>query len=93
MALETDTDNVDTLRQMDGVINVWPASIVPKPQVEKSSHFSSNARHNYSIHQWTGVDRLHAKGIRGKGATVAIIDTGIDYTHKAVWIPVGLAVV
>lgn len=36
------------------------------------------------MHQWTGVDKLHAAGIRGKGATVAIIDTGIDYTHKAV---------
>ncbi|KAK7431544.1 hypothetical protein QQZ08_002035 [Neonectria magnoliae] len=83
MALETDTDNIDTLRQMDGVVNVWAASIVPKPQVAKTSHFPSNAGRNYSIHQWTGVDRLHAKGIRGNGATVAIIDTGIDYTHKA----------
>ncbi|KAH8706750.1 peptidase S8/S53 domain-containing protein [Ilyonectria robusta] len=84
MVLETDSENVDTLLQMDGVINAWPASIVKTPRVEKSvSPFSSNARHNYSMHQWTGVDRLHAKGIRGKGATVAIIDTGIDYTHEA----------
>ncbi|KAF7544235.1 hypothetical protein G7Z17_g10110 [Cylindrodendrum hubeiense] len=84
MVLETDSENIDTLLQMDGVINVWPAGIVRTPRVEKSpSPFSSNAKHNYSMHQWTGVDQLHAEGIRGKGATVAIIDTGIDYTHKA----------
>ncbi|KAH7157153.1 peptidase S8/S53 domain-containing protein [Dactylonectria macrodidyma] len=87
MVIETDSENVDTLLQMDGVINAWPASTVRTPRVEKqssfSSPFSSNIRQNYSIHQWTGVDRLHAKGIRGKGAKVAIIDTGIDYNHKA----------
>ena len=39
---------------------------------------------NYSMHQWTGVDVLHKQGIRGKGAVVAVVDTGIDYTHEAV---------
>lgn len=31
----------------------------------------------------TQVDKLHAKGITGKGIRVAIIDSGIDYKHPA----------
>jgi hypothetical protein len=84
MVLETDTDNLDTLRQMEGIVNVWQAHKVPMPEVHRSANGPSSAARNYSIHHWTGVDKLHAAGIRGKGSTVAIIDTGIDYKHKAV---------
>jgi hypothetical protein len=31
----------------------------------------------------TGVDRLHELGVYGAGVSVAVIDTGIDYTHPA----------
>lgn len=31
----------------------------------------------------TGVDRLHALGVKGKGVKIAIIDTGVDYNHPA----------
>jgi len=31
----------------------------------------------------TGVDKLHAAGIRGEGVVVAVADTGVDYTHPA----------
>ncbi len=34
-------------------------------------------------HRLTGVDRLHAEGYLGKGMTVGIIDSGVDYTHPA----------
>lgn len=84
MVVETDTDNMDTLLQMEGVVNVWQAHKVAMPKVEFSESGPSSSIRNYSIHHWTGVDKLHAAGIRGKGSTVAIIDTGIDYTHKAV---------
>ncbi|VTT72934.1 unnamed protein product [Fusarium fujikuroi] len=68
---------------MEGVVNVWQAHKVAMPKVEFSESGPSSSIRNYSIHHWTGVDKLHAAGIRGKGSTVAIIDTGIDYTHKA----------
>ena len=39
---------------------------------------------NYSIHAATGVDVLHAAGIKGKGAQIAAIDTGVQYTQPSV---------
>ncbi|CAM1503807.1 Fc.00g013980.m01.CDS01 [Cosmosporella sp. VM-42] len=83
VTIETETDNADTLLQMEGVVNVWQMRSFRKSWVSKTAGFAPTTKLNYSMHQWTGVDRLHAKGIRGKGATVAIVDTGIDYTHKA----------
>ncbi|RCI13997.1 hypothetical protein L249_7991 [Ophiocordyceps polyrhachis-furcata BCC 54312] len=29
------------------------------------------------------IDQLHKKGITGKGSKIAVIDTGVDYTHPA----------
>ncbi|APA15397.1 hypothetical protein SS1G_09060 [Sclerotinia sclerotiorum 1980 UF-70] len=30
-----------------------------------------------------GIDKLHAKGIKGKGIKIGIVDTGVDYRHPA----------
>jgi subtilisin family serine protease len=37
----------------------------------------------YPPHVMTQVDKLHAKGITGKGIHVGIVDSGIDYKHPA----------
>ncbi|OKL57920.1 hypothetical protein UA08_06644 [Talaromyces atroroseus] len=37
----------------------------------------------FSPHVMTGVDKLHDEGHFGTGIKVAIVDTGIDYTHPA----------
>ncbi|TQV90014.1 subtilisin [Cordyceps javanica] len=34
-------------------------------------------------HVLTQVDRLHTKGFRGSGITIAVVDTGVDYKHPA----------
>lgn len=89
VSIESEVDNVDSLLAMEGVANVWPMRSVPMAAPIGSGKVMGpeTKLSNYSVHQWTGVDKLHAKGIRGKGVTVAIIDTGIDYTHKAVGAP------
>lgn len=85
LVLETDSGNADSLRAMPGVANVWPMeSILMAPMPEQTPESLQKRTANYTAHRLTGVDRLHAEGIRGKGATVAIIDSGIDYTHRAV---------
>ena len=85
LSIETDSDNVDSLRDVPGVVNVWPMHSVPLATVaEKRSVSPESRKSNYTMHRTTGVQKLHAKGIRGKGATVAIIDTGVNYKHEAV---------
>jgi subtilisin family serine protease len=37
----------------------------------------------YAPHAMTGVDQLHNQGLIGEGVQVAIIDTGVDFTHPA----------
>lgn len=88
LVVETGIDNVDTLSKFRGVTNVWPMKTVPMTSaVQRVKAAAEPKYHNYSMHQWTGVDQLHAQGIRGKGATIAIIDTGVDYNHEAVGRP------
>lgn len=36
-----------------------------------------------AIHNMTGVNNVHAKGITGSDTVIAIIDSGVDYTHDA----------
>lgn len=54
------------------------------PTIQMTSFSDGAAASNYSVHAMTGVDKLHSAGILGKGAVVAIVDTGIEYTHPAV---------
>lgn len=42
----------------------------------------SSLQPKWDPHVATGVKRLHDKGIKGKGITVGIIDTGIDKSHE-----------
>ena len=54
------------------------------PSIGLTSYSKDATAMNYSIHGMTGVDKLHDAGILGKGATVAVVDTGVDYRHPAV---------
>lgn len=85
LSLETTAENADSLRSMPGVMNVWQMRSVPLNRPKRTKKVVPQAlKDGYTMHHWTGVDKLHAAGIRGQGVKVAVIDTGIDYTHEAV---------
>ncbi|KAI0593603.1 peptidase S8/S53 domain-containing protein [Biscogniauxia sp. FL1348] len=56
---------------------------VISPYAEGETYSNDAAAANYSVHDSTGVARLHELGIIGEGATVAIVDSGVQYTHPA----------
>lgn len=73
----THADNV-----VASVYKSAPVRILP---TEEGESFSDDAAaSNYSVHGMTGVETLHNAGILGAGAKVAIVDSGIQYTHPAV---------
>lgn len=79
------------------VRNIWPARItrrsvqedsqVPSAAISTAQHArtkrQSQSERYFSPHVMTQIDKLHAEGVTGKGFRVAIIDSGVDYTHPA----------
>jgi hypothetical protein len=77
--------------------NIWPVHITKRaiqdgPQDQHAatpsnpstrSRRQTQAERTFSPHVMTQVDKLHAEGVTGKGFRVAIVDSGIDYTHPA----------
>ncbi|KIJ56962.1 hypothetical protein M422DRAFT_40528 [Sphaerobolus stellatus SS14] len=81
-------ETVAQVQQIQGVKAIRPVIRIPGPKPVKSYVPSGPKDSNIGIpvdvqtsHVMTGVDKVHAQGITGKGIKIAIIDTGIDYTH------------
>ncbi|GJJ15891.1 hypothetical protein Clacol_010169 [Clathrus columnatus] len=78
--------NLADLAQIPGVKSIKPVAIVPRPKPVKIA-IPSGPRDpivppdSQSTHIMMGVDKLHARGIFGKGIKIGIIDTGTDYTN------------
>ncbi|KAF9010760.1 pyrolysin [Cyathus striatus] len=81
-------NDAETLLNTPGVKAIRPVRKFARPKPVKShvvtgTDDSTIPPDSESTHTLTGVDRLHAQGITGKGINIGIIDTGIDYTHPA----------
>ncbi|TPX09905.1 uncharacterized protein E0L32_008927 [Thyridium curvatum] len=84
LSLESDRENIDTLERFAQFVKAWPAARIQlDPHVPTQSFSDDAAAANYSVHKYTGVDKLHEDGIYGKGAVVAVVDTGTWYKHPA----------
>lgn len=85
LAIETDDDNIDTINEASEVAQAWAATLLHVPELESQSALAdlSDAA-NYTVHETTGVAKVHALGNYGQGVKIAIVDTGVDYTHEAV---------
>lgn len=78
-------DNSDSITEDHIVAAVFKSSPMQLlPAAEGESFSDDAAAQNYSVHGSTGVETLHQRGILGKGAVVAIVDSGVQYTHPAV---------
>ncbi|CAE6539208.1 unnamed protein product [Rhizoctonia solani] len=82
--------NADLIKLADasGVQSITPVYLHPAPkpvsqQVMKDAIDATAPKDVFSTHVMTGVDKLHAEGIFGKGVKIGIIDTGVDYNHPA----------
>jgi subtilisin family serine protease len=84
-SVESDVHNGETLQSLSVVSQTWQSKklflTAPAAQPQPPGGPASSGP---SVHSMTGVDKLHAAGIRGKGAKVGVVDTGVQYTHPAV---------
>lgn len=82
VAIEIDTSFVSDIKEMDGVESVVICDTYSKPQAEETtSSATTNATSVYATGIYDSSDYVEQYG--GKGMSVAILDTGLDYTHEA----------
>lgn len=86
-SLLSTTHNVDSLQALTPVFRSWQSKKIQlTAPISGAPTFgpAAGANANFSVHSMTGVDKLHEAGILGKGAQVAVVDTGVWYPHPAV---------
>ncbi|EUC63183.1 minor extracellular protease vpr protein [Rhizoctonia solani AG-3 Rhs1AP] len=78
-------DDLRKLAESSNVQSIFPvySHSLPDPIDPQIISDSYQLQDTQPSHTMTGVDKLHAEGIRGKGIKIGIIDSGIDYTHPA----------
>ncbi|KAI5863322.1 subtilisin-like protein [Durotheca rogersii] len=93
--LKTAEEEVGKLDSLRSVKQIWPNRVytLPKDEVVWTGRiggedFVKNVKRQlgndtFTPHVMTQVDKLQAKGFTGKGVKIAIIDSGVDYTHPA----------
>ncbi|KKA29675.1 hypothetical protein TD95_001363, partial [Thielaviopsis punctulata] len=72
------------IEKLEGVKKVWKNNLVTFNAPQIATKFADDAASPaYSQHNITGVQKLHDMGILGQGVKIAIVDTGVQYTHPA----------
>ena len=82
VAIDVKVSSLTAIKAMKGVSTVTVGSTYERPQ---TIQMSDGAQLNYSSIQKTGIydSSEYLDKANGSGMTVAILDTGLDYTHEA----------
>lgn len=84
VAIKLPASQVKKLLNSKVVKNVWENKQTQGIQPVTTSGNENTVGSVYTgkhPHALTGVDKLHERGLTGKGVKVAVIDSGIDYNH------------
>ncbi|KAG5973498.1 hypothetical protein E4U55_000494 [Claviceps digitariae] len=87
-------ERAEEIRSLPAVKNIWPIQSHTRSSRDlhplgnpdgklESRAAGGQAADHYAPHVMSQIDKLRAKGVTGKGIKVAIVDSGIDYTHPA----------
>jgi minor extracellular serine protease Vpr len=84
LALVAPLDTLDRIRELTNVAYVETQTSFERPVLNvdtAANEAAVKAAITKTSVQFIGADQAHARGIRGQGMKVGIIDTGVDYTH------------
>lgn len=84
LSIESKVENLDSLLNLGEISQAWPSTNIALAPPDFTKLYAEQSTANYSVHWATGVEQAHSAGYFGKGVTIAIVDTGVDYTHPAV---------
>lgn len=81
-----DPSTIKRIRSLPDVQQVWQAQYF---LVMEDDPVIADTAPGWNPHQLTGVAELHERGYSGKGITIGVIDTGVDYLHPALGAGIG----
>ncbi len=90
VAIKVNTSYIPVIKLIDGVESVVISETYNAPQtVEENGTSASDITNETSVYQ-TGIynSEKYAEKYGGKGMVVAVLDTGLDYTHEAFQKPI-----
>ena len=76
VAVTIDASQIDALAAAPGVVSVRPVARYHTTQAPAASGSLAQAA------QYLGADKVRAAGFDGTGVRVAVLDSGVDFTHR-----------
>ncbi|KAJ5053797.1 uncharacterized protein L3040_000088 [Drepanopeziza brunnea f. sp. 'multigermtubi'] len=97
--VQSTIQNLRVVKKVSPIILYYPASTIASsgPLQARGEMLSMEPRAaamqeetgSFSVHKMTGVDKVHAEGVKGKGITIAIMDSGFDYKQDSLGNTIG----